>query len=75
MKATKEQLKRFQRDLQEVAQEPVSVEQIHDTYYVFGSELACLRIYYKYRKNDPDTIEVIYSKNLNSWIFSLTPMH
>lgn len=35
-----------------------------------GSELACLRLYRKYLGVN---VRVDYSKNLESWVFTLTP--
>jgi hypothetical protein len=40
---------RLARDWKEYAQESVTVEQIGGAFYGFGSEMACLRIYHKYR--------------------------
>ena len=51
------------------AKEEVSVECIKGTLYAYGSELACLRIFAKYQ---PSTkARVGYSKNMNTWYFSL----
>lgn len=53
---------------------PVTCEQINSTLYVFGSELAVLRIFAKYNTNGAylnPKARVLFSENRNSWAFSL----
>jgi hypothetical protein len=60
--------------MQEFAGEEVSVEKIGTATYVFGSELACLRIFAKYQTNGAihnSKARVGFSKEFASWYFSL----
>lgn len=50
--------------------ESVTVEVMGDDLYIFGSELACLRLAYQYRQT-PDLIRAQYSENLRTWYFAL----
>lgn len=77
---TPEQANRVQRMMQEYASggsandEPVRVEQITASLYVFGSELACLRIFAKYNARGAahcPKARVGYSTNMLSWFFVL----
>lgn len=68
---TERQLKRFEQEMSGYAKEPVVLEQIKGTAYAFGSELACLRIFYKYRNVSKKDPLVGFAKNLNSWYFSI----
>lgn len=47
MLATADQIKRVTEDYSKIAGEPVEVEQVGDALYVFGSELATLRLFRK----------------------------
>ncbi len=67
---TKAQRARLARDWTAIAKETVTVEQIGATFYGFASELACLRLYYKYRYTDTDTIRVERNP-CSGWFFSL----
>jgi hypothetical protein len=52
-----------------VAEEAVQAEKIRDTWYLYGSEIAVLRIYWKCQfalKN----ATAGYSENLETWYFS-----
>jgi len=69
MEMTPAQKERTQRMMAEYAKEDVTVQAIKGTLYVFGSELACLRIYHKYRFSNG--IHVEYSTNLQTWFFSM----
>jgi hypothetical protein len=51
-------------------QEEIKCERIGGTIYVYGSELACLRIYYRYRFS-LETAAVGQSENMKSWYFRL----
>ena len=62
---TTAQIKRVTNDYSKIAQEPVTVEFIKGTMYVFGSELACLRLGNKMTGGRVD-----FSKNLNTWFYS-----
>jgi len=68
MKISEEQLKRTTNVFSNYAKEQVRVEIIEDYLYVFGSELACLRIFYKCY--DMEEARVEQSINLNSWFYS-----
>ena len=60
-------LRKFARAWSEYAKEPIRVEQVCGTLYGYGSELACLRIYYRYRHSGCTDHSVGYSENLNTW--------
>ena len=66
---TKNQLARIGKDLAGIAGEPVEVEDIKGVVYVFGSELATLRLLLQYRNNNQ--ARVGYSQNFHSHYFSL----
>lgn len=66
---TKNQLARIGKDLAGIAGEPVEVEDIKGVVYVFGSELATLRLLLQYRNNTQ--ARVGYSQNYHSHFFSL----
>ena len=67
--ATPELLKRVQRDWASIAGETMDVEYIKGTMYGYGSELAVLRLYHKYR--NPTKARAFFSQNLNTWVFAL----
>lgn len=50
--------------------EEMTALHMHGTIYGFGSELACLRCFHKYRQS-PD-IKFGFSENLDAWFFSYT---
>lgn len=57
-----------------IAKEPVTGEVISGAMYVYGSELACLRIFAKYNSNGAihnPKVRVGFSTNLNKWYVSL----
>jgi hypothetical protein len=69
---TPELLARFKREI--CAGEDVEVEAIGSTFYVYGSELATLRIfaYYNARGAAPNPrVRQGFSYNRNTWYFSL----
>ena len=55
------------------AGETITTRRSGDTIDAFGSELACLRLFYMFRYAKDARIE--YSKNLKTWVFSLTAPH
>ena len=70
---TANQLNRLKAHWESHSKEPLKVEDIGGTFYAFGSELACLRLAYKYRYGANEKIKAEYSSNLKSWYFSLMP--
>lgn len=66
---TPERLARPAADWTEIAKEAVVVEQIKGTFYGFCSELAALRLFYKYKSIEKT--RVAYSEGQKSWFFSL----
>lgn len=73
---TEAQLARTLTMMKDYAKEDVTIEEIGGTnLYVFGSELATLRIFAKYQANGATCnpkARVGYSKNMQSYYFSLT---
>lgn len=68
--ATEQQIKRLERDYSKAAGESVSCDQRGDVIYIYGSELACLRLFHTYRnlpKEKQPTLD--YSENLKAWFF------
>ncbi len=65
MQPTASQIERVTRDYSAIANEPVTVKFINDTMYVFGSELAALRI-----QNKMTVGRVEFSKNLSKWFYA-----
>lgn len=65
MTITADQLSRIEKYYSELVSEPMTAEVIKGTLYVYGSELACLRLHYKMAVG-----RVNFSKNLNTWYFS-----
>ena len=68
---TQAQHERVVREWSRLAGEPVTVEEITGNLYAHGSELACLRLAYKFRRASDDRARCEYSKNLSTWVFSL----
>jgi hypothetical protein len=68
MKPTAAQIEGVIQEYSRIAQEPITVEFIGGWFYIFGSELACLRIFYKQRQCK--TAKVEYSQNLSTWAYS-----
>jgi len=54
----------------EIAKESMAVEEIGGTIYAYGSELACLRLAYKFRYSG-DKAKSAFSDNLQTWFFRL----
>jgi hypothetical protein len=61
--------------MKSIAKEPVEVEYTKGSFYVFGSELATLRIFMKYsnkgKHNPNDKFDVGYSSNLKKFYFRM----
>lgn len=73
---TESQEKRLLRQFFDMSGETVQVSQIKGTLYVYGSELACLRIFAVYNGKGNGALankntRVKYSENLKTWFFSL----
>jgi len=64
-------ISRVEKDWIAIAKESVTVEQIGGAIYAFGSELATLRLFHKYRYTDESRIHANYSENLKTWFFRL----
>lgn len=67
MMITDAHIERLEKDYSALAGEPVTIDIICGTFYVFGSELACLRIFLKNRHCQDTHVE--YSTNLNTWFY------
>lgn len=65
---TDDQRKRTEKMMEGYAKEKISIKVISGILHVYGSELACLRIYLQYKNCD---CRVIYSANLETWVFVL----
>lgn len=71
---TPEQARRLTAMFGDIAKETVTVEKSKGAYYVFGSELACLRIFAKYQANGAvhnPKARVGYSPTFKTWYFFL----
>lgn len=68
--STLERLERHKKEWSILAGEPVEIKIYENDIYAFGSELACLKLYYKFRNCEVDKIKVIFNKQLGSWFFS-----
>jgi hypothetical protein len=73
MTITQAQLNRAEKMLRGIAAESVTVELYDSALWVFGSELATLRLLVKYR--ECTSANAGYSKNLNSFYFKLELDH
>lgn len=60
-------IKKFEKEMIRLAGEEVHVENIGGVAYVFGSELACLRINYKFPAHGFHKVD--YSVNRKSWYY------
>ena len=65
-------VQRFKRAWEALCDEPLKVEQLSGAIYAYGSELACLRLFYKYNKDghNPRT-RADYSANRKTWFFRM----
>lgn len=68
--ATATQLARIEKEWNVLAGEKLKVQQTSGAYYAFGSELACLRLFFAYRYSAAKAT-VAQSQNLNTWYFRL----
>ena len=65
-----DRLKRHIKDWSDIAGETIEIKIYENDIYAFGSELACLRLYYKFRNCEVDKIKVAFNKSIGSWFFS-----
>ncbi len=72
MQATQIQLNRLAASYKAITKEDVTCEQIDSTMYVFGSELACLRLFYKMSLPVNKQPVVEYSENMSTWFMSFS---
>jgi hypothetical protein len=71
-KGSQEQINRVKKDWERMAQEPINVEYIKGTFYGYGSELACLKIFMKYNIMERNfKTNTNYSGLAKSWYFRL----
>ena len=71
-KPTNSQIARLTADWCRQAGETVTVEYTEGVFYAFGSEFACLRLFYYYNKITRNTrTDANRSLNLDTWYFRL----
>ena len=63
-------LNRAKAEFEKHAKETLELKELGGAIYAFGSELACLRLFYKY-KNCGDRANSGFSDNLKTWYFRL----
>jgi hypothetical protein len=63
-------LNRAKAEFEKHAKESLELKELGGAVYVFGSELACLRLFHKYRYCG-DRVNSGFSENLKTWYFSL----
>jgi hypothetical protein len=63
-------LNRAKNEFEKHAKETLELKELGGAIYAFGSELACLRLFYVYR-NCGDRVASGFSENLKSWYFRL----
>lgn len=63
-------LNRAKTEFEKYAKETLELKELSGAIYAFGSELACLRLFYVYR-NCGDRANSGFSENLKSWYFRL----
>ena len=66
-----DRLKRHIKDWSDIAGETIEIKIYENDIYAYGSELACLRLYYKFRHCEVDKIKVAFSKTLNCFYFAM----
>lgn len=66
---TEKQIKVLTKQMENIAGERVKIEDIKGTVYIFGTELATLRILKKFR--DSTNVRHGYSKNLETYYVSI----
>lgn len=64
-----ERIQQTQNEYSDIAKEPVTIEFRDNDIFVYGSELACLRLYYKFHTPNLNGTHVRYSENLKTWYF------
>ena len=64
------QIKSIAKDWSLISKETVEVEYVKGTLYGYCTELAALRLAYKYR-GDITKSRAFYSENLKTWVFAL----
>lgn len=62
-------LKLAKAEFKKHAKEDLELKEIDGTIYAFGSELACLRLFYVYHTFSKYDADVSFSKPMNSWYF------
>lgn len=72
-RVTPEQMLKRISDLSEMAGEAVTVDIYGNDYFAYGSELACLRLAYYYRRY-PDRVKVAYNSDFKTWYFAFYPV-
>ena len=63
-------MEKVKAEFEKHSKEALKIELIDDCFYVFGTELACLRLAYAYRRSG-DKARAQYSENLKTWFFCL----
>jgi hypothetical protein len=63
-------LTRAKAEFEKYAKETLELKELGGAVYAFGSELACLRLFYVYRNRDARAVSG-FSENLNTWYFRL----
>jgi hypothetical protein len=63
-------LTRAKNDLEKIAKETLELKQLGGALYAFGSELACLRLFHKYRYCG-ERAAAGFSDNMKTWYFRL----
>lgn len=67
-----EKLKRVKKDWEHIAKEPIDVSEAKGLIIGVGSELAILRLFYKYNQVDRNKkTRMSYNKPANIWSFSI----
>lgn len=66
---TPDQIKRVEQDWSRLAGEQVVITIFDNDFVAYGSERACLRLAYCFKRMPSDRIEVAFSSNLNTWYF------
>jgi hypothetical protein len=72
MEISKARLSAIAKEYEAVTKEPVEIEQICSALYVYGSELAMLRLFYKMAMPAHKSPKVAYSDNLKTFYFSFS---
>jgi hypothetical protein len=62
--------KKVKAEFEKHSKGPLELKELGGAVYAFGSELACLRLFYAYRKSGVRA-DFGFSENLNTWYFRL----